>query len=126
MLGINKNTMDLSAQEKAYIEKRIKFARSWPVAGMIMILVLAIIGIWLFWTRPLLINPWFVLSQLKADAMPESTLIIMAAILPVSMLMCMVSVVVFILIGFSVFSKERKYISIIHRLIAEQTGKSEG
>jgi hypothetical protein len=118
--------MDLSAQEKAYIKKRITFARSWPIAGLIMISVLAVLGVWVFWTRPLLINPWFVLSQLKADAVPESTLIVMAAILPVSMLMCMVSVVVFILIGFSVFSKERKYISIIHRMIAEQTHKSDG
>jgi hypothetical protein len=116
--------MDLSAQEKSFIEKRIKFARSWPIAGLIMILVLAILGLWLFWSRPLLINPWFVLSQLKAEAVSESTLILMAAILPVSMLMCIGLVIVFILLGFSVFSKERKYISIIHRLISEQAEKS--
>jgi len=112
--------MNLTAQEKSFIKKRNKFARSWPLVGVIMILVLIALGVWLFWSRPLLINPWFVLSQLKAEVVSESTLILMAVMLPISMLMCLGIIVIVILLGYSVFSRERKYISIIHGLIAEQ------
>ncbi len=68
----------------------------------------------------MLINPWAVLSRLEADSLPDSTITMMAALLPVVMLTCVV-VLAAALVLFSVaFSNERKHIAIIHRLTEHQ------
>ena len=113
--------MNLSAQETSFIEKRNALARCWPITGSILMIVIALLCVWLLISRPLLVNPWHVLSQLRAESISESTLILMAAILPVAVLMCLVLTIVIILLGFSFFSKERKYIAMIHRLIDSQS-----
>ncbi len=119
-----KNIMELPEQELSFIEKRRRMARNWIWIGSIMILVIVTFGVWSFWSQPMLFNPWFVLSQLKAEAFPKSTLILMAGILPVSMLMCLSLVLVIILLGFPSFSKEKKYISIIDKLISHHKEKN--
>lgn len=107
--------MDLTREEKAFLESRAKFARSWPIVGTAMLVGLLVLAGWLLFTRPMLINPWAVLSGLEAGTIPDSTLAVMAALLGV-MLTCLFVVGV-VLILFSVaFSNEKKHIAIIRRM----------
>lgn len=69
--------------------------------------------VWLVLTKPLLANPFAVLSQLKDNALPQSTLTLMAAILPVAVLICLLLAFAVILFAFAVFANEKKYLDII-------------
>jgi len=84
-------------------------------------MVFALAG-WLWLSMPFLINPWAVFSGIDTDSIPETTAILMTAMLPVVMLTCLFVLVVCLLFFFAAFSNERKHIAIIHRLTAAQSG----
>lgn len=108
--------MDLTREEELFVEGRAKFARSWPIVGTAMLAVLLLLAGWLLFTRPMLINPWAVLSGLEAGTIPDSTLAIMAALLPVVMLTCLFVLVVALILFSVAFSNEKKHIAIIRRM----------
>ena len=86
------------------------------VGGVLLCLVLGL-GVWLFLFKPLLANPFAVLSKLNSDSIPASTLTLMAGLLPVSVLMCLVLAIAIVLFGFAAFANEKKYIAMIQRMI---------
>ena len=108
--------MPLNEEERRFVRRRRKWVHSWPVAGSLLLVLFLCFCAWLFWKQPLLINPYAVLSQLDAGSIPLHMLWLMAALMPVAMLMCLVLVVVMILFGFASFSREKRLLDIIERV----------
>jgi len=79
--------MILTAQERFFIEKRRRLTRVWPVVSTLLLLAILSLAGWLFWSNPLLVNPWAVFSRLQLHSISESTLFLMAFLLPVAMLL---------------------------------------
>jgi hypothetical protein len=115
--------MNLTEQEKVFIDQRHRFARSWPVAGSVSLAIVFVLAGWLWLSRPFLINPWAVFSAIDSESIPETTVILMAAMLPIVMLTCFFILVVCLAFFFVAFSNERKHIAIIRRLTASQNGQ---
>lgn len=108
--------MSLTAQERFFVQKRRRLTRIWPWAGSTLFVATAGLAAWLFRTAPLLINPWEVISRLKAGQVPQSTLSLMAMMLPVAMLMCLAILCILLALTFVALANERRHIRIIDRL----------
>jgi hypothetical protein len=106
----------LTEQQRAFLKKRIKMVQSWPIAGiMIIFLELGLAG-WLLWKHPLLINPQAVLSKLRSGSLPDSTLSLMATILPFLFIICLALLAILILFAFLALANEKKHLAIIQAL----------
>lgn len=66
-----------------------------------------------------MVNPWRVLDRIQAGSIPDSTLDLMAAFLPLLTLLALVLVVVVVLFVFLAFSIEKKYVAAIERLLEQ-------
>lgn len=107
----------LEPSERAFVEKRAGFAKSWPPVGLASIGLLLGLAAWLWLSAPVLVDPWFVLDGLESGAFSEGTIRLMAAMLPVVVLLCLLVVLVSLLLAFAVFSNERRLIALIRRLL---------
>jgi hypothetical protein len=106
----------LTEQQRAFLKKRAKMVHSWPIAGiMIIFLELGLAG-WLLWKHPLLINPQAVLSKLRSGSLPDSTLFLMATILPFLFIVCLALLAILILFAFLALANEKKHLAIIQAL----------
>lgn len=108
--------MQLTDVEQKFLEKRARFVQTWRYVGAVLLALLLGLGVWLFWTKPLLADPFFVWTQLRNQSMPEATLMLMAGLLPVLVLMCIVLAFGVILLGYAAFANEKKYLQIIRRV----------
>lgn len=108
--------MALTPQESAFIARRRTLVRRWPVAGGACLALILAIGLWLWFTRPLLINPVAVFAGIEAGEIPDSSLLVMAAMLPVAMLACLVVLVAAVIFMFVAIANERRHLGIIERL----------
>ncbi len=119
--------MPLSYEEQCFVVKRAKLMRTWRYVGAILLALILGLGVWLFLSNPLLANPFVVMTRLQSNSIPESTMVLMAGMLPVVALMCIVLAVTAILFVFAAFSNEKKYLTIIQRESREigiaQSGK---
>jgi ABC-type transport system involved in multi-copper enzyme maturation permease subunit len=107
--------MQLNGEDQRFLAKRARLVKTWRYAGAILIAMLIGLGIWLFFSKPLLANPFVVLTRLKSDSIPESTMALMAGILPVVVLMCIFLAITIVLFAFLAFSNEKKYLTLIQR-----------
>ncbi len=123
---MKKENVNLTAQEKMFVEKRAKLAQSWPIVGSMIFIVILVFAGWLWLSNPYLINPWAVFAEINSGSIPHSTLTLMAAILPVVMITCLFILIIGLVFSFVAFSNERKHIAIIRRLNAHQGGLKEG
>lgn len=112
--------MTFNEQERSFLERRRRFTRSWPLVGTLLLAAVLTLTAWLFWSNPLLVNPWAVLTGLKAQSLPESTLSLMAFLLPIATLLCLSTLCILVLLTFVAFSNERRHIAVIDRLIRTQ------
>lgn len=111
--------MHLKATDSTFINRRSSLVKYWPVAGSLLLLMLFGLGGWLWIDIPWLINPWEVMQALEAGKLPDSTLTLMAMMLPVVMLACLVFSVLFVLLAWRGFANERRLLEIIERLQAD-------
>jgi uncharacterized membrane protein len=126
-LGIESGAiMQLSYEEQRFVAKRAKLMRTWRYVGAILLAMIIGLGMWLFWSNPLLANPFVVMARLKGDSIPESTMALMAGMLPVIVLLCIVLAVTAILFVFAAFSNEKKYLTIIQRESREKGFTQQG
>ena len=107
--------MQLSDEEHRFLSKRSRLLQAWRYVGTILLVILIGLGIWLLLSKPLLANPFIVMARLKSDSIPDSTMALMAGILPVVVLMCIVLAVTVVLFVFAAFYNEKKYLKIIRR-----------
>lgn len=118
----------LTAEQIDFLVKRRRLARLWPVVGSLLLIVVVAALAWLFLRHPLLINPLELTSRVQAGTLPNSTLVILAVMLPVMSLACFLVLTAVILYGFSVFAIERRYQRLIKGLLesrADEAGSSE-
>ena len=111
-------------KDLAFIKKRSFFARWWNVVGSVMLAVLVGMALWFFVTVPNFINPLYVIEQLKSGTLQQSTLVIMAAMLPIVVLGLILVCCAVIGFGFAVFANERRYLAIIERMRQETEDRS--
>ncbi len=71
----------------------------------------------MFIRNPLMVNPFEVASRLEAGTLEETTMILLAGMLPIMLGLCFLLLSVLIVFGFVMFSHERKYHRIIDRLL---------
>ena len=109
--------MDVSHDELDFITRRSRLVRTWPLAGSALLIMAVSLTAWLFFSSPLLANPLTVWSRLDENSLPQSELVVMAAMLPVVVLACLALLIVLILFGFVAFANEKKYLSILERTI---------
>lgn len=108
--------MPLSDKECAFIEKRRAYIRVWPVVAWSLLLGLVAVAAYLYLKTPLLVNPAAVMDQLGAGTLENSTLIAMAAILPIAMLMSIGTVTFMLLYCCVAMRNERRLIEAIDAL----------
>lgn len=112
--------MDLSREDASFLEKRSKLTRSWPWAGGAMLIALGLLTLWLWFTAPYLLRPWTVAAQIEAGTLAQSTVTLMAAILPLMVLGLLMFAVAMVLFCFVAFANERRLIRIIRQSSAAQ------
>lgn len=112
----------LSEQEERFVAKRSALARSWAFVGAGLLVLILTGGGWLVVTKPLLANPFLVLSRLSSDSIPAPTLTLMAGLLPVVVLGSLLLALVLVVFCFTFFMHERKYLSMIRRLVGRNDG----
>jgi hypothetical protein len=112
--------MEMTSDEMRFLTRRRRLVRAWPLVGAFLLCLVTGLGVWLFLTRPLLANPFAVLSMLRTDSIPASTLALMASLLPVAVLTCIVLVLAIVFFAFASFVNEKKYLTMIQR-IADRT-----
>ena len=103
----------IDEKDLAFIKKRSFFARWWTVVGSIMLFVLGGMAVWLFVRVPNLINPFHVIEQLRSGALQQSSLVVMACMLPIVVLGLLLVCCALIGFGFAMFGNERRYLRII-------------
>jgi hypothetical protein len=116
--------MNINQQQIRFLEKRRKLIQAWRVVGPMLLLVIVIFVIFQFQKTPLLINPFEVITGLESGSIKQSTIEIMAVILPVMFIAVSLLLVIIVIMMFTVISNEKKYIEIIERLINAKSGKS--
>jgi hypothetical protein len=108
-------TMELTEQDKAFLAKRRRLLRAWPVVGALLLATLLALAAWMLYQSPLLINPRELASRIESDNLPASTLAVMAGLLPFTVLTCFMMVAIVIVYGYGIAATERKYLSILQR-----------
>ena len=111
--------MELLDGESAFLQKRARFVRSWRYVGPGLICVIAALGSWLFGQHPLLANPAHVITELQRGGIDQSTIELMAMLLPIATCLLVFLCLVGVLFSFASFSNERKYLEIIARAAME-------
>lgn len=115
----------ITEKDVAFIEKRRRLVRWWNLVGSVTFGGLVAFVAWMFWSQPRLINPLHVVGELQAGGIPQATLEIMAAMLPIVVLA--IFFVLAVMIGFTcaMIGNERRYLKIIDCLKGESAVKDE-
>ena len=108
--------MQLTAADSKFVARRTYLTGRWPIAGTGLLLMLAGLAIWLWFDVPWLINPRDVMHAVEAGTIPDTTLALMAMLLPVVVLACLVFSVLFILLAWRGFANEQRLLEIIEQL----------
>lgn len=109
--------MELSTQERQFLEHRTQRVKAWKYVGPLLVVITLGGTLWLLIGYPLLANPFIVLSRLERGSIPLPTLTLMAGLLPIAVLTGMFLAMVMVLFIFAMVSNERKYLTIIQKNI---------
>ncbi|MCG6963918.1 MAG: hypothetical protein LJE95_11695 [Acidobacteria bacterium] len=116
----------LTTDQMEFLARRRRLARWWPVVGSLLLVVVVASVVWLFVRHPLLINPLALTSRVQAGTLPDSSLVILAVMLPVMSLACFIVLTAVILYGFSFFAIERRYQRLIKSVLEREPGGPGG
>jgi hypothetical protein len=105
----------LSDAEKSFIDKRRQLVRFWPYIGSGILAFLATFIIWLVVTKPLLANPFFVLSEINRGTIDQPMMALLAGMLPIAVWAALITCIAAVTFAFVACSNERKYLAIIER-----------
>lgn len=106
----------LAEHHQRFILRRRKLLRTWRVVGPVLLLLLIIVGVIMFFNYPLMFNPYEAIERLEAGTLENSTLQLMALLLPIAMLMLFFMLVVVVLFSFAAMGNDKKYLAIIQDL----------
>ena len=117
--------MRLSPADKAFVEKRDRLGRYWPWLGGFSLALVAAYGGWLWARTPQLINPWWVIERIETGTLSESTMAVMAVMLPIVMAAFLVFTFIVILLWFVSFHYERRLIGLVRGLEATSVNEEK-
>lgn len=110
---------ELEFEVQAMLARRRRLLRWWPAAGLFALLMLAAVFAWLALNAPELVNPFMVARQLQEGTLDVSSMQLMAAMLPVVMLVLLSVVAALLVFVHVTLSREKRYQQIIERLRAQ-------
>lgn len=110
--------MELDQTQREFLEKRRKLVRSWPFIGLILLIAMVATLLWLWVQQPLLINPYEVVGRLESGSIENSTIALMAVMLPLLFLICFVLLMIVVLFAYAAFANEKKHLKIIEILMS--------
>ena len=113
----------LAENDLAFLQMRRRFLRFWKIAGVSSLVFLAALFSWLYFKVPNLVNPFHVQRQIESNALTPSALKVMAALMPLMMVLAFFLSVAIILFGFSAYANENRYLKIIDSLVAGRKTK---
>ena len=114
----------LTDAQNEFLKKRLRMTKTWPAVGVVLIIIELGLAGWLLWKQPPLINPQAVLSGLRTRSLPDSTLSLMATLLPFVVILCLAVVAVLILFAFLALANEKKHMAIIRSF--QKSSSTEG
>ena len=105
------SSMRLSRQQ--FLERRRRLLGLWRYAGPGLIAAILDLGIYLWITAPMLINPFAVGDQLASGEMEPELMSVSALMLPVVVLLLLGLLLLLVLFAYVAFSNERRYLRIL-------------
>ena len=105
--------MPRKVTDKAFVQQRQQFNSSWPMVGAILLLVVMGMGIGLAMSYPIMANPLYVISQLQAGQLDESTLETAAILLPIVFWMLIICLLLFVMLGWQMMNNEKRLLKIL-------------
>jgi hypothetical protein len=105
--------MSAADQDTAFLARRRKLARWWGPVGWFLLAGIAAVLAWMLLRTPLLVDPFEVIARLEQEAIPQSTLMLMATLLPVIWLLSFLLLLSVVLCQFAAVSVEKRLLRII-------------
>ena len=105
--------MKLNENYGDFLEKRRRLLKAWRYAGPSLLLAILGLVVFLKVRTPLLIDPYEVVSRLEAGSLEQTTLELMAVLLPITMILVCFVLVMLVVFIYAAFSNEKKYRQIL-------------
>ena len=113
--------MMLTEAEQLFVDRRRRLTQSWPFVGSGILVLLGSLVVWLVASKPLLANPFYVMSEIDRGTIEQSTLTLMAGMLPLAIWAVLFLCIATVTLAFSVFSNERRYLALLEKCAGGQT-----
>lgn len=107
----------MDEQQQLFWERRNRLLNAWKFVGPLLLLSIVGLLLWFYLRNPLLVNPFEIATRLDNETLQQSTLVIMAVMLPIMFLACFVLLLAIIGLMYAAFFNEKKYRQIINKLI---------
>ncbi|NNJ72668.1 MAG: hypothetical protein HKP09_05755 [Enterobacterales bacterium] len=99
-----------------FIENRRRLIDAWRWAGSLSLLGLLAFILWLWYSNPILINPFGTIAAIESGSMPDTSMVIMAAMLPVIFILTLFLILLLLVLVTVSLNNEKRYMSIIDTL----------
>ena len=108
--------MPLNDADLAFLSRRARLIRWWPLAGITALVIVLGVFASLFFFEPFLANPMVIFARLNNDEIPVATLTLMASFVPI--LFCKLLAVILIMFVFVATSRstEKRYMEMIEKV----------
>jgi hypothetical protein len=105
--------MTLTEEDERFLRKREALTRAWPIFGGFLLAALTFWIGWMLWRNTLVVNPYAMLGAIRDGTIEQSTLQLMAGMLPVAMILIFGLSAGIVLLLYGTFSNEKRYLGII-------------
>ncbi len=114
----------LPEKDYIFLKKRKRLVAMWNTVAVVILTALVTLFSWIFVQSPYFANPLYVIESIKQnsiDEIDESVMITATILLPIVVMVLFITITIFIVIGFSIFSNEKRYLSMIDHLLNEKS-----
>jgi hypothetical protein len=112
--------MKINQKQNDFLEKRRRLLKAWRYVGPMMLFAIFCLVLFLKISTPLLINPYEVISRLESGTIDQSSLEMMAVLLPVIFILVCFILVVLVVMMYMAYSNEKKYLEILEAIKRER------
>jgi len=105
--------METNPLQSDYLAKRARLLSLWRWIGPLSLLAVVGLAAWIFFTSPLLINPYEIATRIESGTIDQSTLEMMAVLLPLVIIFIFILLVSIIAIMHAALSIERRYMRLL-------------
>lgn len=105
--------MPINQEQQEFIKQRQKLMAVWPWLGGLLVLALFLLLIFFYLYYPILVNPWAVMRGIESEQLSPSILVLMATMLPCSILFCFTIILTFLGFIFMAQAKEKQWLEIV-------------